>query len=113
MKVAVLGRGLAGCFSALHYAHYAKADVEMIHDSNTPPQIVGQGTFPDAADMLWDACQLDWNHNPIRSTVKTGILYEGWGKKNDEFFHTFPLGHQAVHYDSTALQDYVVGSGKF
>lgn len=111
MKISILGKGLAGCFTALHYKHYAPhIEVELIHDSNKPSLVVGQGTFEDAAKLLWDALQVDWHKNPIKATPKTGILYKGWGKKKKEFFHPFPLHHVALHYDTHQLQDFIINN---
>ena len=52
MKVAVLGKGLAGSFSALLFSSYA--EVELIYDENIPSAPHGQGSFPNAPQILWD-----------------------------------------------------------
>ena len=109
-----MGKGLAGCFTALHYKHHAPhVEVELIHDSKIPAQTVGQATFPETPSFLWDTLEINWYDNPIKASFKTGILYEGWGKVNDKFFHPFPLSQLAVHYDTYKIQDYILQSGKF
>ena len=75
----------------------------MIHDSDIPTQIVGQGTLPDVPTMLWNTLEMNWYDNPIKATIKTGILYVGWGGKTDKWFHPFHLDSAAMHYDSHSL----------
>ena len=56
-KIVILGRGNAGCISALHLRHELneKVEIEMIYDSNIPPVPTGQGTalgFPENISNL-------------------------------------------------------------
>lgn len=114
MKIVVLGKGLAGCFTALHYKYFSPyVEVELIHDSDIPTQIVGQGTLPDVPTMLWNTLEMNWYDNPIKATIKTGILYDGWGEKTDKWFHPFHLDSAAMHYDPHALQNHILAKGGF
>lgn len=119
MKITVLGRGNAGCITALHYSYYAKINnldiqVELIHDSKTPTLVVGQATLPQLPQFLWETIGTDLynNQDDLRATLKSGILYEGWGKHNDKLFHGFPLGTYALHYDTKQVQDYIIKNSK-
>lgn len=114
MKIIILGKGNAGCYTALHFKHYApNIDVELIYDKDTPSLTVGQASFTDAPQLLWRSLQVDWYKNPIKSTFKTGILYKNWGKYNDEFFHPFAFNALSLHYDTQELQNYILNSGLF
>lgn len=118
MKIAVVGAGNAGSFTALHYAHFSKyagkpVEVELIYNPEVPPERVGQATTLDAPHVLWATTGFNWYNNKINATFKTGILYEGWGKKNDEIFHPFPADRLAMHYCPWEMQKSILNSGRF
>jgi hypothetical protein len=113
VKIIVIGGGLSGCLTALHYQHYAPGvEIELYDDPNISAQTVGQASFTELPDLLWEAFGFDWHDNPIKATPKTGILYEGWGK-GGEYFHPFPLGQLAMHYDTELVRKFILESGKF
>ena len=119
MKITVLGAGSAGCLTALHYSYYAFSDqlpnleVELVHDPNIPPTPVGLATLLETPKVLWNAFGLDWYNNPIDAVPKLGILYEGWGTEQDEFFHPFPFESTAMHFSPSKLQTFILESGLF
>ena len=100
MKITILGRGNAGCFTALHYGYYTRnlenIFIELIYDPDISP-----------------ALGINWYDNPIEATPKFGILYENWGKKNDKVFHPFPYNLVGLHYDPVKLQEVILKSGYF
>ena len=63
----------------------------LIYNPEIPPERVGQATVLDPPKMLWASSGFNWYNNPIHATMKSGILYEGFGKVNDKVFHDFPL----------------------
>tara|TARA_B100000287_G_C20566286_1_gene754638 strand:+ start:126 stop:1250 length:1125 start_codon:yes stop_codon:yes gene_type:complete len=117
MKISVLGAGNAGCFTALNYAwrsrKYDHIQIELIHNPEIPSEKVGQGTFPNALHLLDYSLGINWYNNPIHATPKSGILYEGWGKVNEEVFHPFPSDNIAMHYCPSKTQDAILKSGHF
>lgn len=118
MKIAVVGAGNAGSFTALHYAYFSNwvdkpLEVELFYNPKTPPERVGQATTLDAPHILWATTGFNWYNNKINATFKTGILYEGWGKKNDEIFHPFPADRLAMHYCPWEMQKSILDSGRF
>ena len=116
MKVSVVGGGNAGVFTALWHAwHGRKTDVEieLVYNPDIPPERVGQATLIDPPKILYDALGFNWYNNPIHATFKSGLLYEGWGKKNVKVFHPFSADKMAMHYCPWEMQRYVINSGLF
>ena len=117
MKITILGRGNAGCLTALHYAYYARnrtdVSVELLYDPNIPPEKVGQATLLEPPKLLWEALGINWYNNPIQATPKFGILYENWGKKNHKFIHPFPFNAVGLHYNPAKLQETILKSKYF
>lgn len=116
-KITFLGRGNAGCLTALHFAYHTRnnpdIEIELIYDPQIPPEKVGQATLLDVPALLWKALGINWYHNPINATNKLGILYENWGKKNKYIFHPFSFQSTALHYDPKKLQETILNSGLF
>ena len=113
-KIIILGRGNAGCFTALHLSYYLKDyKVELIYDPDVPPEKVGQASILEAPDLLWKTLGADWYRNEIQATNKLGILYENWGKKNKYIFHPFSFNATGMHYDPKKLQETILNSGLF
>ena len=116
MKIVVVGAGNGGCFTALEYAYQllgSEIEVELVYDPDIESERVGQATFQDVPFILYRTLGFDWYNNPIHATPKSGILYEGWGKVNDKWFHPFPADNMAMHYCPWEMQQYVLNSGYF
>ena len=112
MKISIIGSGNAGCFTALYYSSQGK-EVELIHNPEVLPVTVGQATMPSSTALLWEANRFNWYNNSIHATLKTGILYEDWGKVNDKVFHPFPADRMSMHFCPWEMQKYVLSSGNF
>ena len=117
MKITILGKGNAGCLTALHFGYYTRnrkdVSIELLYDPNIPPEKVGQATLLGPPQLLWAALGLDWYDNPIKATPKFGILYENWGKKNTKVFHPFFFNAVGLHYEPARLQDTILKSKYF
>ena len=115
MKIAIIGGGNAGVWTALHYAYYAhkNIEIELIHDPDVETFPVGQGMTPGLSKLLYFACNINWYHNEVRATPKLGILYENWSKRNPNLFHEFPFHEIAMQADPKYLQKYILNSGWF
>lgn len=115
-KIAILGRGNAGCLSALHFHQYSgmktQHEIELYYDPKIQPVPTGQGSTLDYPDLLWKSIGTDWTKK-FPFTQKTGIMYENWGKIKDEFFHPFPLGLYSIHCSPKDFQDFVCNNLKF
>ena len=58
MKIIILGRGNAGCISAMHFGYFrkflnTKVEIELIYDSKIKPVPTGQGTTLEFPDWLF------------------------------------------------------------
>ena len=115
MKIAIIGGGNAGVWTALHYAYYAhkNIEIELIHDPDVETFPVGQGMTPGLSRLLYFACDINWYYNEIRATPKLGILYENWSKRTPNLFHEFPFHESAMQADPKYLQKYILNSGLF
>ena len=116
MKIAIVGAGNAGCITALHYHKFKPTDateIEIYHDPDIPIERVGQGTIVPPTELIGTELGINWDNNIIDATLKTGFMYEGWGKKTEKIFHDFRLHTVACHYVPQKLSNAVLGSGKF
>ena len=96
MKIAVLGAGLGGCITAMHYGFYG-SEVDVYHDPNVPIQRVGQGTTPDVLGLIYAALGTDWHsNNNIKATQKIGIRYRDWTM--EDIFHPFSIFSNVSRY---------------
>ena len=116
MKIAVVGAGNAGCFTALWFAWFGRkenVEVELIYNPEIPVERVGQATLLNPPALLWGSTGFNWYNNNIHATFKSGILYENWGKKNDKVFHEFAPDLMAMHYCPWEMQKSILNSGHF
>ena len=90
MKISIIGRGNAGCISAMFFSHRrnfvnTKVEIELLYDSNIPPVPTGQGTTLDFPGLLFDSFNSNYM-DKFPTTVKTGIMYENFGSKQNKIF---------------------------
>jgi len=111
VKITILGRGNAGCLSAMHFSHFRhftdkKVEIELVYDSKIKPVPTGQGTTVDFPISLFHSFGSNY-YNNLPFTLKTGIMYENWNIKNNKFLHGFPLGRYGLHFNPEDFQNYV------
>lgn len=120
-KISIIGAGNAGCISALtlHFLKETEApgdidEIVIYHDPNSPIERVGQGATLNIRNNLFECLGMDWYHkNSIKATIKTGVRYYGWGKKDHDFMHSFTNGNIACHYVPQLLSKATLESGRF
>ena len=118
MKITILGAGNAGCVSLLHFYYFQnfikeKLELEIIYDKNIDPVPVGQGTNLVVSDLVWKSLGINvLSKKSFSFTVKHGILYENWGKKQKDMFHPFPFGTYAYHQNPAEFQKFVLENVK-
>ena len=114
-KIGIVGAGNAGCVTALHFNKYLDSNREIViyHSPEEHPiERVGQGSTLDIVQLI-ETLKCNWYDNPFDATFKSGILYEGWGKKVDKFIHPFPLSFMGMHFVPQKLSNAVIDSGHF
>jgi hypothetical protein len=107
-KLAIIGRGTAGCFAAMHFLRYTEWDIDFYFDPNIKPQTVGEGISLVPTISLRDC--LGFKHSDLKhvdGVFKTGIVKSGWNSGTD-FEHTFPPSNVAYHFNAVKLQDYII-----
>ena len=109
MKVAIIGKGLAGILTAMAWkAHYPATEIEIYYDPFSPIEPVGSGSWPNMLDLITEfqttnpECWPSWRDADWDQTVKTGISYKGWGK---DWFHDFGMNRVAMHFDPKKFCD--------
>jgi len=112
MKITIIGRGNAGSISAMHFGHFRKllkqkVEIELIYDSKILPVPTGQGTTLDFSQQLFQTFCADIVRNNFPFTIKTGTMYENFGKKHKEWLAPFPLGSYALHFEPTDFANFV------
>ena len=120
-KIAIIGAGNAGCITALHFFKHLRDggdldnfEIQIYHSPEYHPiEKVGQGTTLTIPELIADALDINWHNNPIGATFKSGILYEGWGKKQDKIFHPFMWNDMGIHFVPKKLSEVVLSSGLF
>jgi len=116
-RIAVIGAGNAGCITALHFNYYGKDKYEIVLYHNPKEfaiERVGQGCNVSITQLITQTIESSWyDRNYIDATFKKGILYEGWGKKKDKVFHSFPMSAMSMHYVPQKLSDTILKSGLF
>ncbi len=107
-KLAIIGRGTAGCLSMIHFLRWTDWQIDWYYDENIKPQAVGEGSqliFP----IVLEDC-LGMHHSDISKidgTVKLGIHKIGYGN-NSNFYHDFNNGSGiSYHFNATKLQNFI------
>jgi len=106
-KIAILGKGTAGCIAASYFRDTTNTEIEWIYDSSKPAQSVGEGSTLPLGRSFWKELGMGYRTlDALGGSIKKGIRkinYQGIG----DFLHEFPLGEHAIHFSSKMLQDYV------
>ena len=79
MKISIIGKGNAGCVSALHFNHYGKflnkpIEIETIHDSKIAPVPVGQAATLPLPRLMWQAFGSDISSKFSTFSLRNSIM---------------------------------------
>lgn len=109
-RIAILGRGTAGCLSAAHFSRWLKDyEVQWCYDPNTPTKAVGEGTTLIVPEAIYHSLDFSYTDlSKVDGTFKRGIFKSGWGEKGTEFFHNFQPPKVGYHFNALALQDFTL-----
>lgn len=131
-KVAVIGKGTAGCMSAAYWSWTAarhnthdwrneiassyswdrdtsnNLEVDWYFDPNIKTQAVGEGSNLVLPVRLNDTV----NFSPrefslVDASLKTGIYKQNWGKGCEPFLHDFASPAVSIHFNAIKLQEYI------
>ena len=120
-KISIVGAGNGACITALSYYLQGTlmrdeiSEIEIYYNPDIPIEQVGQGTLPLQTGLISRLLGI-YHHretNKIGATLKSGILYENWGKKTPKNFHPFLMNDNAIHYSPHSLSKAVLESGMF
>jgi len=59
-KLAIIGKGTAGCYALSHFMRWTDWEIDLIHDPDIKPQAVGEGS-----DLVLPASLMRVNYNNI------------------------------------------------
>lgn len=111
-KIAIIGRGTAGCYAASHFLKWTDWELDWYFDPTISPQAVGEGSTLDFPKDL--EINLNFNIGELESiygTTKAGIKKTGWASGKD-FIHSFPAGCSGYHFNAVLLQEWIINHVK-
>ena len=107
-KIAIIGRGTAGCYAVLFFLKQTNWDVDWYFDPNISPQAVGEGSTLDLPTNLYHYANFNVDElESIYGTPKLGIKKFNWGS-GKEFNHSFTGGDYGIHFTATKLQEWIL-----
>ena len=109
-KIAIIGRGTAGCLALTHFTRWAENDfnIDLYYDPSIPQQSVGEGSPINLPASLHT--NINFNHSDLKyvdGSFKAGIVKTGWGTGVD-FTHHFAPPSVGYHFNAVKLQDYIL-----
>lgn len=104
-KIAIVGRGTAGCLSYLNILKNYHEEFDWYYDSSVKTSSVGEGTTPNFTEALSFIDNFEGTdcYEKLDARPKVGIEYLNWGK--DDFVHPFKNGQHGVHFNATKFQE--------
>ena len=102
-KIAIIGKGTAGCLSAVHMSK-TKLEIDWYYDSSSPTQLVGEGSTLVLPQLL-KKYLTEKDLHLVNGTLKKGVYKSGWAT-SDPFNHDF-LNGAGFHFDAGLLQEYI------
>jgi hypothetical protein len=108
-KLALIGKGTAGCLSAIHFLKYTDWELDWYFDPNIKAQAVGEGSQLSLPTALYTNMGFEHHHlSHIDGTSKFGIMKFGWSPTGGTFIHTLAPPFSAFHFNANKLQDFIV-----
>jgi len=111
-KLAIIGRGTAGCFAAAHFLKWTDWEIDWYYDPNVKTQSVGEGLTPLVCKSLYE--NLGFEHydlDKVDGSFKYSIFKKNWSKNT--FHHAFATPMIAWHVNAVKLQNYIFEKLRF
>lgn len=110
-KIAILGKGTAGCISYLKALQLkrkypdVKVKIDWYYDPKSDAVSVGEGTTPHFVNHLTNFKYMSTGEDleKLDARPKIGIEYQNWGGK--DFIHHFGAGMYGLHFNATKFQE--------
>lgn len=107
-RLAIVGRGTAGCIAAAHFLKYTDWFVDFYYDHNIKPQAVGEGSNLILPMRLNHTINFYHEDLPnIDGSFKYGIKKTNWAS-GKTFTHNFPPPNVGYHFNAVKLQDHIL-----
>lgn len=107
-RLAIIGSGTAGALALAHFLRYTNWHIQWYTDPAIRPQAVGEGSTLELPTTLYRTLGLRFDEfNLIDATPKLGIRKTNWGSNLQDFFHYFPPGMYAIHFNAVKLQNLI------
>ena len=99
-NVCIVGGGTAGWLTALYAKKlFTEKNIILIESKDIGILGAGEGSVPTLTDFLRF---LDINESEFiletNATHKLGILFDNWNGDGKDYFHSFGVLHQKLHY---------------
>jgi hypothetical protein len=112
-KIAIVGKGTAGCFALTHFIRWTDAEIDFYYDPKINPQAVGEGSTLAFPTSLYN--NIAFQHDDLKyldGTVKTGIKKTGWSTTGKDFIHGFPPPYVGYHFNAVKFQNFIFDNYK-
>lgn len=108
-KLAIIGRGTAGCYAASHFSALTDFDIELYYDPDTKVQTVGESGNLSLPESLFRNLGIHYANKDelLDATFKVGIKKSNW-YKGETFFNYFPPGRVSYHFHAYKLQNLIL-----
>lgn len=106
--ITIVGGGSSGWLAAAHLTNrFRKHNIVLIDKEESTPIGVGEGTLLNFNAFLI-SCGFNTNewYDQIDATLKAGILYPGWGSKNNSVWHPFSYDFKFDEWSKDQSQDF-------
>lgn len=109
-KVALIGRGTAGCQAATHlFTYMPNHELDWYFDPETKPQAVGEGSNLVLPRNMHQTLNFNYGEHfkRVDGWLKLGIYKSNWGQQQKDFVHFFPMPNTAIHFNAIKMQDFI------
>jgi tryptophan halogenase len=106
--ITIIGGGSSGWLAAAHLTNrFRKHNIVLIDKEESTPVGVGEGTLLNFNAFLM-SCGFTTNewYDQIDATLKSGILFPGWGSKNNSVWHPFSYDFKFDEWSKDQSQDF-------